>query len=44
MSDTLWLTEEWMAKLASSVEMMTEAPPGLKLGSRDQANVSDVAA
>src|SRR2546421_11372942 len=31
-----------MAKLASSVEMMTEAPPGLKLGSRDQANVSEV--
>ncbi len=42
MSDTLWLTEEWMAKLASSVEMMTEAAPGLKLGSGDQANVSEV--
>jgi len=41
LSDTLWLTEEWMAKLASSVEMMTEAPPGLKLGS-DQANVSEL--
>ncbi len=37
-----WLTEEWMAKLASSVEMMTEAAPGLKLASRDQANVSEV--
>jgi flagellar motor switch protein FliN/FliY len=37
-----WLTEEWMAKLANSVEMMTEAPPGLTLSSRDQANVSEV--
>jgi flagellar motor switch protein FliN/FliY len=37
-----WLTEEWMAKLASSVQMMTEATPGLNLGSRDQASVSEV--
>jgi flagellar motor switch protein FliN/FliY len=37
-----WLTEEWMAKLASSVQMMTEATPGLKLGSRDHSNVAEV--
>jgi flagellar motor switch protein FliN/FliY len=37
-----WLTEEWMARLASSVQMMTDALPNLELGSRDQANVSDV--
>jgi len=30
----VWLAEEWMAKLASSVEMMTEVRPALKLGSR----------
>jgi flagellar motor switch protein FliN/FliY len=36
-----WLPEEWMAKLASSVEMMTEASPGLTLV-RDQATVSGV--
>ena len=35
---TAWLTEEWMAKLASSVEMMTEAHPGLTLGSGEPAN------
>jgi flagellar motor switch protein FliN/FliY len=40
-SAAAWLTEEWMAKLASSVEMMTEAPPGLTLA-RDQVKVSDV--
>jgi flagellar motor switch protein FliN/FliY len=39
---TAWLTEEWMAKLASSVQMMTDSLPGLKLGSPDQANVSEV--
>jgi flagellar motor switch protein FliN len=41
-SASAWLTEEWMAKLASSVQMMTDAPPGLKLGSRDHATVSEV--
>jgi len=39
---TPWLTEEWMSKLASSVEMMTEAHPGLTLGSGDPANISDI--
>jgi flagellar motor switch protein FliN/FliY len=40
-SPTTWLTEQWMAKLAASVEMMTEAAPGLNL-SHDKASVSDV--
>ena len=39
---TAWLIQEWMAKLAGSVEMMTEALPGLKLGSGDPASVSQV--
>jgi flagellar motor switch protein FliN/FliY len=39
---TAWLTEEWMAKLASSVEMMTEAHPGLTLGSGELANISEI--
>jgi flagellar motor switch protein FliN/FliY len=28
-----WLTEEWIARLSSSVELMTEVAPGLKPGS-----------
>ena len=28
-----WLTEQWTAKLAGSIEMMTEVRPGLKIGS-----------
>ena len=36
-----WLIEEWMAKLAGSVELMTDAPPGLTLAG-DRACVSDV--
>ena len=39
---TTWLTEEWMAKLASSVEMMTEAHPGLTQDSGEPANISEI--
>jgi flagellar motor switch protein FliN/FliY len=35
-----WLSEEWLARLASSVEMMTEAPPELKPGSRIPASAA----
>jgi len=38
----VWLAEEWMAKLASSVEMMTEVRPTLKLGSRVPAASPDI--
>ena len=41
-SPAAWLTEEWMSKLAASVEMMTEALPGLKLGSRHPAGAPDM--
>jgi flagellar motor switch protein FliN len=34
---TGWLTEEWTGKLEGSIELMAEARPGLKLGSRAQA-------
>jgi flagellar motor switch protein FliN/FliY len=30
---SVWLTNEWVAKLVSSVEMMTETKPGMELGS-----------
>jgi len=30
---TGWITEEWIARLSSSVELMTEVAPGLKPGS-----------
>ena len=39
---TAWLTEEWTAKLAGAVEMMTDAAPGLKPGRPEYANVSEV--
>jgi flagellar motor switch protein FliN len=39
-----WLIEEWTSKLASAVELMTEAPPGLKLGGRILANSAEVPA
>jgi flagellar motor switch protein FliN len=39
---TAWLIEEWMSKLASSVEMMTEAHPGLTLASGEPANISEI--
>jgi flagellar motor switch protein FliN/FliY len=38
----IWLAEEWMTKLASSVEMMTEVRPALKLGSPVAAAAPDV--
>jgi flagellar motor switch protein FliN/FliY len=41
---TAWLTEEWIAKLSGSVEMMTEVKPGLTVGIRDLANASEVPA
>jgi flagellar motor switch protein FliN/FliY len=37
-----WLTQEWMARLASSVEMMTEVSPGLTLGSHAPASATEV--
>jgi len=37
-----WLTEEWMSRLAASVELMTEVRPGLKLGSRIPAGAPDI--
>jgi flagellar motor switch protein FliN len=37
-----WLAEEWMARLASSVEMMTEVRPGVVVASRDLTSIADV--
>lgn len=39
-----WITEEWIAKLAGSVELMTEVRPDLKLGSRVPANAPEIPA
>ncbi len=39
-----WLTEEWVARLASSIELMTEVRPGVDLGSRGPANAAQVPA
>jgi flagellar motor switch protein FliN len=39
-----WLTEEWVTRLASSIELMTEVRPGVDLGSRGPANDSQVPA
>jgi len=37
-----WLVEEWLAKLASSVELMIEVRPGIKLGSRVAVGAAEV--
>ena len=37
-----WLAEEWMSRLAGSVELMTGGRPGLKLGSRLTAGVPEI--
>ncbi len=37
-----WLIEEWIARLGSSVELMTEARPGLTVGARIAANSAAV--
>ena len=37
-----WLAEEWLAKLASSVELMIEVRPGIKLGSRVAVGAAEV--
>jgi len=37
-----WLTEEWIAKLASSVELMTEERPGFSAGSRIAAGAAEI--
>ncbi len=39
-----WLTEEWVARLASSVELMTEVRPGVEPGSRGPASAAQVPA
>jgi flagellar motor switch protein FliN len=39
---TAWLIEEWMSRLAGSVELMTEVRPGLKLGSPLTAGAPDI--
>jgi flagellar motor switch protein FliN/FliY len=36
-----WLAQEWTARLASSVEMMTETRPGLTVGARVPSGVSE---
>ena len=39
-----WLTEEWIAKLASSVELMTEVRPGFSAGSRIGVDAAEIPA
>ena len=39
-----WLIEEWVRRLGSSVELMTEARPGLKVGVRVAANSAGIPA
>jgi flagellar motor switch protein FliN/FliY len=39
-----WLTEEWLDKLANSVELMTEVRPGLNSGSRIAAGAPEIPA
>jgi flagellar motor switch protein FliN/FliY len=41
-SPAAWLAEEWMSKLAGSVELMTEARPGLTLLSGHPAGAPDM--
>ena len=43
-TSAVWLIEEWISKLASSVEMMTEARPDLKAGERATAASSNLPA
>jgi flagellar motor switch protein FliN/FliY len=40
--ETAWLIEDWMSRLASSVELMTEVRPGLKLGGSLTAGSADI--
>lgn len=42
MSPIDWLAKEWSERLASSVELMTEARPALKLGARVSAGAAEV--